>query len=372
MLLPVPAVYNGADTEKGCIYQNTIPQVFYYCNANETNTENIFTYEHDFYTSVTHTESLTLNYWRENTCSHNRYAYCYNNPLIYTDPDGEFIWIPIVIGAIVGAYTGGTIANDGQYNPIKWDYNSGKTWGYMAGGAVVGGVSGWAGGAIAASGIPFANTAAIAGSSLINSAGTWAYTGGQTPITMSVGFASYDFTNKDFGFLGEKGNKWYENVGYGLGAAANLRDITQIMGSVKSSLHTNKDSWHSHNGVAETNYADINDRRMISFGPEKLESMKDNMKAATLTKSTMRFRVSDDLVVNGLEINKHLYSGFGKLGGWKPPYNVFTLNCSNFASSAMWLSGIPNIGFYPYLTHATTWFSVHARPDLWSYHFLYK
>jgi hypothetical protein len=99
---------------------------------------------------------------------------------------------------------------------------------------------------------------------------------------------------------------------------------------------------------------------------------KDMLKAATLTKSTMRFGISDDLVVNGLEINKHIYSAFEKLGGWKPPYNVFTLNCSNFSFVAMWLSGIPNIGFYPYLTHATTWFSVNARPDLWSYYLLYN
>ena len=304
-----------------------------------------------------------------NWLNYNRYAYAFNNPLIYSDPDGESIVAAIIIGAVIGAYTGGTIANDGQYNPTKWDYGSGKTWGYMLAGAAVGGVSGWAGASIAASGIPFANTASIASSSLINSVGTHLYTGGETPISVSVGFASYDFTNNKLGFLGKKGNKWYDNVGYGLGSLANLRDVTQLMGSIESSLHTSKDSWHSHNGLVDTN----DPNRMISFGPEKLENTKDNLKAATLTKSTMQYSVSDrDLVINGLKINKYMYSGFGKLGGWAPPYNVFTLNCSNFASAAMWVSGIPNIGFYPYLTHATTWFSVNARPDLWSYHFLYK
>lgn len=67
----------------------------------------------------------------------------------------------------------------------------------MLGGAVVGGVSGYVGGAIATSGIPMANTVAIAGSSLVNSVGTWAYTGGQTPISISLGAVSYDFTNGD-------------------------------------------------------------------------------------------------------------------------------------------------------------------------------
>ena len=138
---------------------------------------------------------------------------------------GEFLWfVPVIIGAAIGMYSGGVIANKGQYNPVKWDWSSGKTWGYMLGGAVVGGVSGYVGGAIATSGIPMANTVAIAGSSLVNSVGTWAYTGGQTPISISLGAVSYDFTNGDFGYLGEKGNSVLENIGYGLGALANLSD----------------------------------------------------------------------------------------------------------------------------------------------------
>ena len=36
----------------------------------------------------------------DNWLNYNRYAYCLNNPLIYTDPDGE--WIHIVVGAVVG------------------------------------------------------------------------------------------------------------------------------------------------------------------------------------------------------------------------------------------------------------------------------
>ena len=33
--------------------------------------------------------------------NYNRYAYCFNNPLIYTDPDGEFItWISVGMGLV--------------------------------------------------------------------------------------------------------------------------------------------------------------------------------------------------------------------------------------------------------------------------------
>ncbi len=79
-----------------------------------------------------------------NAQNYNRYSYCLNNPLVYTDPDGESIVAAIIIGAVIGTYMGGTLANN-DYNPFKWDYSSGKTWGYMAGGAIIGGVAGYAG-----------------------------------------------------------------------------------------------------------------------------------------------------------------------------------------------------------------------------------
>ena len=84
-----------------------------------------------------------------NPQAYNRYTYVLNNPLKYVDPDGEFIFtalavitgqwwaLPIAIGADLGMWQGGSLAN-GTMNPFKWDYSSGKTWGYMAAGAAVG------------------------------------------------------------------------------------------------------------------------------------------------------------------------------------------------------------------------------------------
>ena len=76
------------------------------------------------------------------TQSFNRYGYAWNNPLKYTDPSGEIFWVAVIAGAIVGAYTGGVIANGGQLNPGKWDWSSGKTWGGILVGAILGAISG--------------------------------------------------------------------------------------------------------------------------------------------------------------------------------------------------------------------------------------
>lgn len=36
----------------------------------------------------------------------NMYAYCMNNPVLYTDPDGTLVWIPLVIGVVAGLIVG--------------------------------------------------------------------------------------------------------------------------------------------------------------------------------------------------------------------------------------------------------------------------
>ena len=83
--------------------------------------------------------------------NYNRYAYALNNPLMYTDWSGEFIFTAaIIVGAVVGAYIGGSMAN-GNYNPFKWDWGGGSTWTGVLGGAIIGAVSGGVGSSIAAS-----------------------------------------------------------------------------------------------------------------------------------------------------------------------------------------------------------------------------
>lgn len=295
-----------------------------------------------------------------NWLNYNRYGYCYGNPLLYTDPSGEIAWfIPLIIGAVVGAYSGGVIANEGQYNPAKWDYSSGKTWGYMAGGAVVGGISGTTGWAIAGSGMPMANTAAIAGSSLTNSLGTWAYTGGQTPVSISLGLASYDLKSNQWGYLGKKNNEWYENLGYGLGAMANLADFGKTS---ELYLNTEKKSSINHSAILEKDNSII-----ISEGPGQnwIEPKKvvDHYLNRFLGGSgaTNEYSVhGENMVIRN--INATTIRNYGRVldfltkkGKGIVPYSFLYSSCSTHTGLALNLSGIPTLFLHPYTVQASVW-----------------
>lgn len=66
----------------------------------------------------------------------NRYSYCLNNPFKYVDKDGEFPWL--IVGVIAGAYIGGVASNNGQLNPVSWDWKAATTYLGVGFGAIVG------------------------------------------------------------------------------------------------------------------------------------------------------------------------------------------------------------------------------------------
>lgn len=67
----------------------------------------------------------------------NRYTYARGNPVLYTDPEGNFFWIPIIVGAIAGAISAGEASD--------WDLQTTLTGAFIGGvaGAAGAGVGGW-------------------------------------------------------------------------------------------------------------------------------------------------------------------------------------------------------------------------------------
>ena len=74
------------------------------------------------------------------TQSFNRYSYGLNNPLCYVDKDGESVLL--ILAAVAGAYLGGVASNNGELNPLSWNWKEPAT--YL--GIGFGGILGYAGG----------------------------------------------------------------------------------------------------------------------------------------------------------------------------------------------------------------------------------
>ena len=68
-----------------------------------------------------------------NSQNFNRYSYCLNNPLKYTDPNGEIWWMPILVGTAIGAYTGASIQSE---SALFWNWKNDAWKGAIAGGIV--------------------------------------------------------------------------------------------------------------------------------------------------------------------------------------------------------------------------------------------
>ena len=115
------------------------------------------------------------------------YSYCFNSPLMYVDPDGEFIFEAIMIGSAI-------------YHGIKGYQETGSWYGAYRG-AFMGA---WAAGATMASfnpamGSVSSTTLALAATSSISSVSIgYLLTGTANPPTTNLGIGSYDWGNKEW------------------------------------------------------------------------------------------------------------------------------------------------------------------------------
>lgn len=132
---------------------------------------------------------------------------------MYIDENGELAWfvLPMIIGGLAGMYGGGAMAN-GSANPTDWDFSSGKTWGYMLGGAAIGAGSGVLGAYVAGGttmvpsivpsiqmeasyGLGLGTTAGMASASTASSIGMSALSGWESDITTNLGFATVNWSD---------------------------------------------------------------------------------------------------------------------------------------------------------------------------------
>jgi RHS repeat-associated protein len=167
----------------------------------------------------------------ENTQSYNRYSYCVNNPLKYTDPTGEVFGFDdaIIIGAaIYSGYQAGSAVNGGK-DIGKWDWNA-KTFGSIALGAGTALIGGYGAAGIVAGGGAMSGTLAIVAGSYTSSVGMHIATGGQSKVSIGFGAGSYNVDDNSFDGIWNWGdNSGLENLGYSLGALANLSDVTNVI-----------------------------------------------------------------------------------------------------------------------------------------------
>ena len=296
------------------------------------------------------------------TQSLNRYSYCFNNPLSFTDPDGNN---PVVIAMAIGMAFGGYMGY--QIGEANGASGLGMA-GYIVGGAVIGGISGYAGACIAANGGFLANTMGMLSSSYFNSAGMAALSGGMIQPSISFGFGSYNFGTNEFNKLGDKGNKWYQDFGYACGALANLPDVISLFGGgTEADLIVEKKDAISHSALVNEDEG-IN----ISVGPNKelgeginMDALlgKENGLSGTIKElsRTMKGKVWENhandgkgwkLTINNL--NRKILTNMSDkictgMENKTLMWNLLGKSCVGYTSKALFSVGVINLGgIHPY------------------------
>lgn len=192
----------------------------------------------------------------DNSQSFNRYSYCLNNPLKYTDPSGELAWfVPVIAGAIIGAYAGASIQSG---TAAFWNWNSNAWKGAIVGGIIGATIGYGVSSALASSGGITGLTTTVNGTEVVaKSAGITSSilnSGSMNIAYNAITGGSWDGAWKA-GIVGLATGAWAITGGFGMvkgfGAASRLGKLAgklgyQMIGTVSQSVGNN---WASNKGL---------------------------------------------------------------------------------------------------------------------------
>ena len=291
---------------------------------------------------------------------------------MYIDEDGRIAWfVPILIGAAFGAYSGYQIGKAKGAEGLSM-------FGYVFGGAVIGGFAGYAGNAVAATGGAFSQTGGIIVGSYYNSVGMTVLSGGLVEPSVSFGAFSYDFGSGSFGYLGKPRNSALENVGYTFGAMANLSDLIAWDNGTEVELVTrHKDAG---DGGKYRHSALVNEEEgiNISVAPsENRQRISELLKDQDAIVGDNYADLSNSSRVTIRNVNKSILQNYPGNGGELPGgsslpanWNLLCKNCSQHITWALWKAGVPTLPLvFPSLLHYQL---LLRQYGIWTSPFLYN
>ncbi|MBN1185162.1 MAG: hypothetical protein JXB49_22945 [Bacteroidales bacterium] len=209
-------------------------------------------------------------------------------------------------------------------------------------------------------------------SSFTQSAGMNVVSGGKSDIRINWGFGSYNFSTGHFGYIGKKGNSLVENLGYGLGALANLSDVLAGFNPSDVQLNTEKSDAISHSALTRVNENDpLNS--FVSVGPDPggkwiLNPFK--FKDGTNNWNNYVGAGDDVWTTTVTGVNVQRIANYGANLDLGVNYNLYFGSCVNHTARALTISGAPVIGLHPFILHSQMVLrSYGLRPSLYSYHF---
>jgi RHS repeat-associated protein len=281
----------------------------------------------------------------------NRYAYALNNPTVLIDPSGNFAVFAVAVIAFVAV---GTLAH-------LAGAPSSQTFALASTAALLVATSGL-NGLITASGIPFANTIALMAGSSMFSAGQFIITNNSSNLNISFGVGSFNFTNSTFNHLGKRGNSKLENLGYTLGALANIQDLfAGIDGKSVDVLARRDFAGHSEIrsreedvlvSVGPRNAGFVNDAKDGATGGLKWEAqfLHKSVPAENVDYISLYPRASEPFQRTLYNVNTNILKRMTNnlnwncnltgTGGFK--YGLLR-GCVNYTSRALFMSGVFNV-----------------------------